>query len=73
MGQQAMTDFMQVALGLPKEVTQMDIDKAVEVYKRKAQEVLGTDKPSEFIAGDKMDDLVNRYLTRAQMNDINSG
>lgn len=73
MGQQAMTDFMQVALGLPKEVTQMDIDKAVDVYKRKAQEVLGTDKPSEFIAGDKMDDLVNRYLTRAQMNDINSG
>ena len=73
MGQQAMTDFMQVALGLPKEVTQMDIDKAVEIYKRKAQEVLGTDKPSEFIAGDKMDDLVNRYLTRSQMNDINSG
>ncbi|MCG7628165.1 DUF1217 domain-containing protein [Epibacterium sp. MM17-32] len=73
MGQQAMTDFMQVALGLPKEVGQMDIDQAVEVYKRKAKDVLGTDKPSEFIAGDKMDDLVNLYLTRAQMNSINSG
>jgi len=72
MGQQAMTEFMQVALGLPKEVGQMDIDQAVEVYKRKAKDVLGTDKPSEFIAGDKMDDLVNLYLTRAQMSSINS-
>ncbi|KUP94750.1 DUF1217 domain-containing protein [Tritonibacter horizontis] len=73
MGQQAMTDFMQVALGLPKEVGQMDIDQAVEVYKRKAEQVLGTDKPSEFISGDKMDDLVNLYLTRSQMRSIGSG
>ncbi|ABF65703.1 DUF1217 domain-containing protein [Rhodobacteraceae bacterium R_SAG7] len=73
MGQQAMTDFMQVALGLPKEVGQMDIDQAVEVYKRKAQQVLGTDKPSEFISGDKMDELVNMYLTRSQMNNLSSG
>ncbi|OIQ28200.1 MAG: hypothetical protein BM562_13250 [Alphaproteobacteria bacterium MedPE-SWcel] len=73
MGQQAMTDFMQVALGLPSEIGQMDIDQAVEVYKRKAEDILGTDKPSEFIAGDKMDDLVNMYLTRAQMKSISSG
>jgi hypothetical protein len=73
MGQQAMTEFMQVALGLPKEVGQMDIDQAVGVYRRKAEQVLGTDKPSEFISRDKMDELVNMYLTRSQMNNISSG
>lgn len=73
MGQQAMTEFMQTALGLPKEVGQMDIDQAVEVYKRKAKEVLGTDKPSEMIAAGKMDELVNLYLTRSQMNTYNGG
>ncbi|WP_254868467.1 DUF1217 domain-containing protein [Phaeobacter sp. HF9A] len=73
MGQQAMTDFMQVALGLPKEVGQMDVDRAVEVYKRKSIQVLGTDKPSEFIAQGKMDDLVNLYLTRSQLNSRSSG
>lgn len=73
MGQQAMTDFMQTALGLPKEVGQMDIDQAVEVYKRKAKAVMGTDKPSEMIAAGKMDELVNLYLTRSQMKNFNSG
>ncbi len=73
MGQQAMTDFMQTALGLPSEVGQMDIDQAVEVYKRKAKAVMGTDKPSEMIAAGKMDDLVNLYLTRSQMINFNSG
>ena len=51
----------------------MDIDQAVGVYRRKAEQVLGTDKPSEFISRDKMDELVNMYLTRSQMNNISSG
>lgn len=73
MGQQALTDFMQVALGLPEEVGQMDVDQALEVYKNKANQVLGTEDPSVFANAENMDSLVDRYLARAQIANFSSG
>lgn len=67
MGQEALTDFMQAALGLPEEVGQMDIDIALDVYKNRAQQVLGSDDPSVFANSENMQGLIDRYLATSQI------
>lgn len=67
MGQEALTSFMLGALGLPEAVRQLDIDQALEVYKRKAEQVMGSDDPADFVDSENLDRMVDLYLTRSQL------
>ena len=73
MGQEALTNFMQSALGLPEQVGQMDIEVALGVYKNRAQQVLGSDDPSVFANSENMQGLIDRYLATSQINSSGGG
>lgn len=67
MGQEALTSFIQTAFGLPSDVGSLDVDQALEIYKAKAKEVMGTEDPSVFANSDNLETLTNRYLALSQI------
>ena len=73
MGQEALTNFMQSALGLPEQVGQMDIEVALGVYKSRARQVLGSDDPSVFANSSNMKGLIDRYLATSQIGGSEGG
>ncbi|MFN3645580.1 MAG: DUF1217 domain-containing protein [Gemmobacter sp.] len=67
MGQRPVRQVLETAFGLPSSFGTLDIDKQKEMLKQKAEAAFGDGRVSQFAAPDRMQDLVKRYLLRAQM------
>ena len=67
MGQSALREMFEVALGLPKSLSQIDLDQQLETFKSRSERLFGTDDISDFSDPDLMKKLVNTYLAREQL------
>ncbi|WIY26744.1 DUF1217 domain-containing protein [Parasedimentitalea psychrophila] len=72
MGQSALREMFEVALGLPESLSQIDLDQQLEAFKSRAESIFGTDNVSDFSDPDLMDKLVNTYLAREQLKDFDA-
>lgn len=70
MGNTPLATVMQKALGVPKGVASLNVDQQLTIYQAKAQAVFGSSSVSQFADPAKMDQLVKRYLTRAQADEL---
>lgn len=66
MGNPPLRQVFQTALGLPSSFATLDIDRQLEVLKDKAGRQLGSSDPAQFAEGPAVENLVRRYLTRAE-------
>lgn len=69
----ALRSMFETALGLPKAFGQLDIDKQLEIFKDKTQAVTGDQSVSQFANPDARDQLIQRFLTRAQLTQNGGG
>ncbi len=70
-GNEALLELVQGALGLPEDVTSLDLDRQVEIYDEKLQRQLGIG--IEGLADEEArDKLIERYLLRASAESIDS-
>lgn len=67
LGQPALQEMFQVALGLPKSLSQIDIDQQLEVMKEKANRLFGSEDIAIFAEPEKLQDLVTSYLARSEL------
>ncbi|MVO17909.1 DUF1217 domain-containing protein [Rhodobacteraceae bacterium CY05] len=72
MGQPALREMFEVALGLPESLSKIDLDQQLDAFKSKAEIVFGTSDISEFDDPDMMNKLVNTYLARQQIADFSA-
>lgn len=69
-GSRPMSSYMQTVLGLPAEVAALDVDQQVEIYQKKAFEVLGSSDLSVITTGDSLERLNRIYFARAQIAEV---
>jgi len=70
MGQPPLRSLFETALGLPTAFGQIDIDQQLEVFKDRAEKLLGVSDPTDFSNPDTLDSLITNYLARAQLSDF---
>lgn len=70
MGNPPLRAAMQTALGLPDSYAAIDIDQQLEGFKEKARSIFGTDALTEIATEDGIEQVVQNYLGRAQLNSV---
>ena len=70
MGQPALRQLFEGALGLPSSFGQIDIDRQREIFQERTEAVFGTGDPAQFKSPEVIDDLITQYLVRSQINSI---
>ncbi len=73
MGQAPLRKVFETAFGLPAAFGTLDIDVQKSMLKQKAQAAFGDDQVAQFADGDRMAELVKRYLLRNQVVSMGSG
>lgn len=56
---------MQKALNIPPGLASLDLDRQLATFKTKANALLGSDSVSQFQSGDKVDEVIRRFLIRS--------
>lgn len=69
LGNQPLREVFQTALGLPKSFASIDIDQQLSVLKTRTQAAFGAETVTQFKDPARMEALVRRYITRAEMQD----
>lgn len=72
MGQPPLRSVFEKALNLPSSFGQIDIDKQLDVFKDRSRQVFGSDDINQFDTPEAIDDLVTKYLVRAQLDSFNT-
>lgn len=72
MGTGPLREVFEVALGLPKSFGQLDLDKQQEVFRDKARSQLDIESFADLGQPDVREALIQRYLLRAQVAEINA-
>jgi len=72
MGQPALREMFEVAMGLPESLAKIDLDQQLETFKSKAESVFGTSDISAFEDPELMGKLVITYLARQQIADFSA-
>ena len=72
MGQPALRDFFETLFNLPQQFIQIDIDQQLGVFKDRASSILGTEDPSVLLEDGVLDDLLVKYVARAQIDTFNA-
>lgn len=72
MGQPAIREMLETALGLPSDMGASDLDTQLVNFKKRSIAMFGTDDISTFSDPDKMERLVNVYLARAEIQEFNA-
>ncbi len=65
-------DVMQTALGLPRQVSGLDIDQQLDLFKSKADQAFGTHSLSDLAEPDRMDAVLTRFFVRRQAAALSS-
>lgn len=73
MGQPPLRQMFEVALGLPSSFGQINLDKQLEVFRDKLQAVTGDSELTQFTDPRALEQITNRYLARAQINELSAG
>lgn len=73
MGQSPLRQMFEVALGLPSSFGQINLDKQLEVFRDKLKAVTGDSELTQFTNPEALEQITNRYLARAQINELSSG
>lgn len=68
-GSEALSSFMRTALSLPDEISGLDVDQQLEIYKSKAKSMYGTSDLSTLLEGDGLEKLTKNYIIRAELVD----
>lgn len=70
MGTPALRQVFEGALGMPSGFGQLDIDQQLEIFQDRADRQLGSADLTEFTDPEKMEKLVQRFLLRSQVSEI---
>lgn len=70
MGNEALRQVFEGALGLPSSFGQLDLDQQLEIFQDRAERQLGITDLSEYSDPEKISDLVERFLLRSQVAEI---
>jgi hypothetical protein len=73
LGNAPLREVMQTALGLPKSFASIDLDQQVSVMRARTEAAFGAPTVSQFSDPLRMEALVRRFHTRAEMQDQGSG
>lgn len=68
LGNPPLRQVFEAALGMPKGIAQIDIDKQVEFFRDRASGQLGIEQLDDLQDADRMEGLVRRFLLRDQMD-----
>jgi hypothetical protein len=69
MGNSPVRAVIDAALGMPKELAQVNVDKQAEFYARRAASVLKIDDPRKLADPEVMEETIRRFLVRRQIED----
>lgn len=72
MGDPAMREVFELALGLPSELAAVDIDRQLQVFREKSERVFGVSHPEEFADPDLQEKLVRNFLFRSELDAASS-
>lgn len=67
-----MRRFFETALGFPSAISQLDLDKQLEMFRSKARQTLGTDQFDALREPEMQDKLTNLFLARDQARSFSS-
>lgn len=67
MGTPPLRQVFDTALGMPKGFGALSLDQQYNQYKRRAKQVFGTDKVSDFSKPEKREELVRMFLVRSEV------
>lgn len=70
MGQPALRQLFEGALGLPSAFGQIDIDQQREVFEERTQSLFGSGDPAQFDTPEAIEKLITQYLVRSQIDSI---
>lgn len=70
MGQPALRELFETAMGLPPSLAQIDLDQQLETFKDKSKAMFGTDDIAVFSDPEKMKKLISTYLVRSEIADF---
>jgi len=70
MGTAPLRSVFETALGLPKSVGSIDIDKQIEIFKDRAERTFGTSDLAEFGTSDRIADVNRKFLARSEISDV---
>jgi hypothetical protein len=70
MGTPPLRKVFEVALGLPDSFAQLDLDRQLEIFKDRSESQLGIDRLSDLSDTEVLDGLVERYLLRDQVSQM---
>ncbi|MEZ5715404.1 MAG: DUF1217 domain-containing protein [Paracoccaceae bacterium] len=70
MGNKPLREVFEVALGLPSSFGQLDLDVQLETFRDKSARQLGHGEISQFADPEAIEKLVQRYLVRTQMEEV---
>jgi hypothetical protein len=66
LGNAAMKNVFETALGIPSSASSIDLEQQVEIYKERSKAVLGSDDLSDFTETAQQDKLVRMFLIRSE-------
>lgn len=67
MGNSPLRQVFETALGLPDSFAQIDLNQQLDVFRDKAEQQLGISDLSQFNDPDRVENLIQRFLARAQI------
>lgn len=68
MANPALRSVFEGALGLPSEIGAVDIDQQLREFRTKSEAVFGTSNPSSFANSELQEELVRKFLVRAELS-----
>lgn len=66
-GSKSLSTVMQTALGLPQSTSALDVDQQLEMYRQKAEKVLGSANLSDLSDPEAVERVVRLFLVRSQI------
>lgn len=73
MGDPPMRQLFEKALGISSAVGQIDIDQQLEIFRERAQSVLGFDDPAELADEEVQQDVITKFILRDQIDGFSVG
>lgn len=70
MGNTPLRAVVEKALNMPTSVGKLDVDQQLAIFQSRAEAVFGDDSVSQFTDTTKIDQMVKRFLTRAQAEEL---
>lgn len=67
MGTPPLRRVFETALGLPAAAAAIDVDRQMEIFRDKSLRIFGSTNPSDFVDPARQQDLVRRFLFRADL------